>query len=308
MPSLAKTHSPAPGCAANEHGRRLFTAMIARCPFVDVIAATTRDAATTPLAALERHEWGDPRADARVWRMWRDRLAPLPHVRRAMLPAPIASSSPSAFSSSAFSSASPPSTPVHSAAPPTLSSVPPSTVSAASASHQAAAPLVASNFYPHALISSSLHDSRVPFSDALKWTAALRDFAASAPTPVYAAPPSASATASSPSHGTTATNSENDADISNQTSAATAVAQANAARSLVLCEIAEAGGGHFGAATYDERVAHTALEYAFLVHTVLNQTALPPPIAHSAKSNENSDGNRAGPAQQRNIKIKSKVL
>ncbi len=96
--------------------------------------------------------------------------------------------------------------------------------------------------------------------------------------------------------------------MSNQTSAATAVAQANAARSLVLCEIAEAGGGHFGAATYDERVAHTALEYAFLVHTVLNQTALPPPIAHSAKSNENSDGNCAGPAQQRNIKIKSKVL
>ncbi len=92
--------------------------------------------------------------------------------------------------------------------------------------------------------------------------------------------------------------------MSNQTSAATAVAQANAARSLVLCKIAEAGGGHFGAATYDERVAHTALEYAFLVHTVLNQTALPPPIAHSAKSNENP----AGPAQQRQIKIKSKVL
>ena len=132
--------------------------MIARCPFVDVIAATTRDDATTPLAALERHEWGDPVANERVWRVWRDRLAPLPHVRHSVLPTQVSvSSSHSPLSNSA--------------ARPTMS-----------VSLQAE-PTVASNFYPHALISSSLHDSRVPFSDALKWTAALRDSAVAARIP-----------------------------------------------------------------------------------------------------------------------------
>jgi oligopeptidase B len=75
--------------------------------------------------------------------------------------------------------------------------------------------------YPHALITASVHDNRVPVADALKFAAAMREH--------------------------------------NQ-----------AANTLTLCQINQEEGGHFGSTSFEGRVKQTALEYAFLIHTLQN--------------------------------------
>jgi oligopeptidase B len=194
------------GVAAREHGRTLFAAMIAHSPFVDILGAMcssppTRDDASSEtttashigaLQAHERAEWGDLLGVPAVWRMWRDRLAPLAVPRAAPTP------------------------------------------------------------YAHTLITAAQHDSRVPVSDALKWTAAMREHALI----------------------------EKGIRVSNEYAASqgTRAQSETAAATLTLCRVDEKEGGHFGASSFEARVRQTALEYAFLMHTVQGKNTVTTPL------------------------------